>query len=147
MAPTIPCSVENFVQLVEAADGLVRVMTLAPERENAIDVIKEGVKRGIRMSLGHTQADYDTAMTAIKAGATGATHVFNAMGQYEHRAPGVLGAVLTTIKSLALLISELPLSAVCTKHELLQMLIIGIKYIELLAQTNVIKFIFPKNGH
>ncbi len=95
MSPTTPCTVENFVELVEAADGLVKIMTLAPERENALDVIKEGVKRNIRMSLGHTQADYDTAMSAIKAGATGATHTFNAMGQYEHREPGVLGAVLT----------------------------------------------------
>lgn len=110
MMPTTPCTVETFAELVEAADGLVRVMTLAPERENAIDVIKEGVKRGIRMSLGHTQADYDTAMCAIKAGATGATHVFNAMGQYEHRAPGVLGAVLTE--------KSVTCEAICDMHHL-----------------------------
>lgn len=91
----VPCTVENFRILADEAGDLLRVMTLAPEREHARDVIAEGVKRGVRMSIGHTGADYDTAMAAIEAGATGATHVFNVMPPYSHRQPGTLGAVLT----------------------------------------------------
>jgi len=95
LTPDIPCTMENFLKLLEEAGELMKIMTLAPERENAMDLIAEGAKRGIRMSIGHTQADYDTAMAAIRTGATGATHVFNAMNTYGHRDPGTLGAVLT----------------------------------------------------
>ena len=70
-------------------------MTIAPELEGALDIIREGAKRGVRMSLGHTMATYDEAMAGIEAGATHATHTFNAMRAYNHREPGVLGAVLT----------------------------------------------------
>ena len=92
---TPPCSIENFNRLIDAGRGEVKIMTIAPERENAIDVIREGVKWGVRMSLGHTMATYDEAMAAIEAGACHATHTFNAMREYHHREPGVLGAVLT----------------------------------------------------
>ena len=91
-----PCTVENFIRLIEAGRGEVKLVAIAPERENAIEVIKEGVSRGVRMSLGHTMATYDEAVAAIKAGANHATHTFNAMRAYNHREPGVLGAVLTT---------------------------------------------------
>ena len=70
-------------------------MTIAPERENALDVIREGVRKGVKMSLGHTMATYEQSMMAIQAGARHATHTFNAMRSYNHREPGVLGAVLT----------------------------------------------------
>lgn len=89
------CSVEQFNKFCDAADGLLKVMTIAPERENAVEVIAEGARRGVRMSLGHTLATYEEAMAGIEAGATGATHTFNAMAPFNHREPGVLGAVLT----------------------------------------------------
>ena len=91
----VPCSVEQFNKFYDATEGLLRVMTIAPERENAAEVIAEGVRRGVRMSLGHTLASYEEAMSGIEAGATGATHTFNAMAPLNHREPGVLGAVLT----------------------------------------------------
>jgi len=91
----VPCDVKTFSALCDASDGMLRVMTIAPERENAIDVIREGVRRGVRMSLGHTAADENIALEAIKAGATGATHTFNAMTSLGHRAPMVVGTVLT----------------------------------------------------
>lgn len=91
-----PCNVESFNILMEAGKGKIKIMTIAPERENALDVIREGVKNGIRMSLGHTMATYAEAMAAIDAGANHATHTFNAMRSYNHRESGVLGAVLTT---------------------------------------------------
>jgi len=93
--PDIPCTVENFLKFYEAAQGQLRVMTIAPERENALDVIRAGVERGVRMSLGHTNATYQEAMAGIRAGATGSTHTFNGMRSLLHRDPGVLGAVLT----------------------------------------------------
>lgn len=91
-----PCNVESFNILMEAGKGKIKIMTIAPERENALDVIREGVKNGVRMSLGHTMATYAEAMAAIDAGANHATHTFNAMRSYNHRESGVLGAVLTT---------------------------------------------------
>jgi N-acetylglucosamine-6-phosphate deacetylase len=88
-------TVESFIKLVEVAGDFVKIMTIAAEVQNATEIIKEGKKRGIRMSLGHTDATYDEAMGAIEAGAVGATHTFNAMRSLLHRDPGVLGAVLT----------------------------------------------------
>ena len=94
-APPLACNLENFNRLIDAGKGEIKLMTIAPERENAVDVIREGVKRGVRMSLGHTMATYDEAMAGILAGASHATHTFNAMREYNHREPGVIGAVLT----------------------------------------------------
>ncbi len=94
-APHIPSTIENFNALIDAGEGLVKIMTIAPERENALDIITEGIKRGVRMSIGHTMATYDEAMAAINVGAENATHTFNAMRSFGHRDPGVLGAILT----------------------------------------------------
>ena len=91
----VACTVENFRTLLEAGRGQLRVMTIAPERENALEVIALGRQSGVRMSLGHTNATYEQAMAGIDAGAEGATHTFNAMRSLMHRDPGVLGAVLT----------------------------------------------------
>ena len=92
---TVPCSVETFETLWEAAEGQLRAMTIAPERENALDVIRKGASLGVRMSIGHTNATYEEACAGIAAGATGSTHTFNGMRSLMHRDPGVLGAVLT----------------------------------------------------
>ncbi|MBE6537031.1 MAG: N-acetylglucosamine-6-phosphate deacetylase [Ruminococcaceae bacterium] len=88
-------TVESLSRLIASGKGFIKVMTIAPEVENAAELIKEGVRHGIRMSIGHTDADYVEAMAAIEAGATGSTHTFNAMRPFNHRESGVLGAVLT----------------------------------------------------
>ena len=93
--PELVCNRENFFAIIEAGQGHIRVMTIAPERENACQVIFAGNALGVRMSLGHTNATFDETCAAIEAGACGATHTFNAMRSYDHREPGVLGAVLT----------------------------------------------------
>jgi len=93
--PGSECSLENGKRILEAAGDLAKIMTIAPERENAAELITWGSSHGIRMSVGHTMATFDQTKEAIAAGATGATHCFNAMRPYEHREPGVLGAVLT----------------------------------------------------
>jgi N-acetylglucosamine-6-phosphate deacetylase len=84
-----------FDQFWQAARGRIRMMTIAPELENAPEVIAEAVRRGVCVSLGHSDADFAAAERGIAAGAWHATHTFNAMRPLDHRSPGILGAVLT----------------------------------------------------
>ena len=72
----------------------VGIITLAPELAGAIDMIRSLVGAGHRVSLGHSGADFETAIAAIEAGATHATHLFNRMTPITHRSPGLAGAVL-----------------------------------------------------
>lgn len=74
--------------------GGMRILTLAPERRGAIPAIEQLVAAGVIVSIGHTDADASTTARAIDAGATYATHLFNAMSPLEHRAPGAPGALL-----------------------------------------------------
>lgn len=67
-------------------------MTLAPEEENGLEFTKRAVEAGIHVSIGHTAADYDTALAAFQAGADHVTHLFNGMPPIHHRAPGVIMA-------------------------------------------------------
>ncbi len=82
---------EMFQRLNEASGGIVRLVTVAPEEEGAMEFI-EKVSPVCTVSLGHTTADYDTAMAAYKAGASHATHLYNGMPSFLHREPGVIGA-------------------------------------------------------
>ena len=79
-------------RLQEAAEGCVRLVTLAPEEPGSIEFIKAAAEMGIHVSVGHTVADYDTARAAFGPGAVHATHLFNAMPPFAHRDPGVIGA-------------------------------------------------------
>ena len=79
-------------RLQKAANGLVKLVTLAPEQPGAEEFIRAARQEGVTVSLGHTTADYDTASAAYKAGARQAPHLFNAMPPFTHRAPGVVGA-------------------------------------------------------
>jgi N-acetylglucosamine-6-phosphate deacetylase len=81
-------------RLLDVGDGLVRIMTLAPELPGALDLIRLLRRQGIIASLGHSEADYDTTLAAIDAGATHATHLFNAMPSLHHRNPGLAAACL-----------------------------------------------------
>ena len=79
-------------RLQQAAQGMVKLVTLAAEQPGALEFIRSAQEDGIAVSLGHTTADYDTACAAYEAGARQATHLFNAMPPFTHRAPGVVGA-------------------------------------------------------
>ncbi len=75
---------------------IIKKITLAPEMPGGIECIKEITENSdIRVSLGHTDAGYDTIVEAVKAGASHITHLFNAMTGLNHREPGVVGAALT----------------------------------------------------
>jgi N-acetylglucosamine-6-phosphate deacetylase len=71
------------------------MMTIAPELEGAPEVIAEAAKRGVCVSMGHSDADLATTRAGVAAGARHATHTFNAMRPLLHRDPGIVGEVLT----------------------------------------------------
>jgi N-acetylglucosamine-6-phosphate deacetylase len=73
----------------------LKLITLAPELEGALDAIRMLTERGIAVSLGHTDATYEQAAAGVEAGARMFTHVFNAMRPFHHREPGAVGAALT----------------------------------------------------
>ncbi len=81
-------------QLLDAAAGRIKIMTIAPELPGGLEMIRMLKSAGVVASVGHSEADYDTALAAIDAGATRATHLFNAMSGVHHRKPGLAAAVL-----------------------------------------------------
>lgn len=80
-------------ELNQDVDGLVRLVTLAPNMDGAEEFIKE-MHEEVCISLGHTAADYDCASRAMKLGAHHITHLYNAMQPFGHRAPGLIGAAM-----------------------------------------------------
>ena len=102
LAPTLAL----FDQFWQAARGRIRMMTIAPELDNALEVIAEAARRGVCVSLGHSDADFEAAERGIAAGARHATHTFNAMRPLDHRSPGILGAVLTDRRITADIIAD-----------------------------------------
>jgi N-acetylglucosamine-6-phosphate deacetylase len=102
----VPPSVDLFDKFLNAACGTGRILTLAPELPGALDLIAAARRSGCVVSLGHTDANYSQTMAAIKAGASHAAHVFNAMRPFLHRETGVIGAVLTSPNVTAELIAD-----------------------------------------
>jgi len=81
-------------ELLSAAAGRIKIMTMAPELPGGLELIRFLKANGVEASLGHSDADYDTALAAIDAGATRATHLYNAMSGVHHRKPGMAAACL-----------------------------------------------------
>jgi N-acetylglucosamine-6-phosphate deacetylase len=98
--------ISTFDRLFEAAEGHIRLMTLAPELPGAVELTAHATARGVRVSLGHSNATTKETQAAILAGAVSATHTFNAMRALDHREPGILGTVLTTDALYAELICD-----------------------------------------
>ena len=88
-------SVELFHKLYDASNGLIKIMTIAPELEGALDVIREASFSGVICSIGHSTANYEVIDKAISHGAAHVTHIFNAMKPFHHRFPSLItGALL-----------------------------------------------------
>ena len=87
-------SVERFERYWQAARGQIVLMTVAPELPGALEMIAHATRRGVRVSIGHSNARTAEALAGIDAGAVSATHTFNAMRTLDHRDPGILGVVL-----------------------------------------------------
>jgi N-acetylglucosamine-6-phosphate deacetylase len=80
--------------LIDAAAGRLCLMTLAPEAEGVEELIGRLIERGVVVSIGHSDADHETAVFAFREGARHVTHLFNAMRPFHHRDVGIVGAAL-----------------------------------------------------
>ena len=86
----ISCNEEICQEFLDASQGLVKFVGIAPERnQDAVSFI-QNMKHKVNISLAHTNADYDTAKAAFDAGADHAVHLYNAMPPFTHREPGVV---------------------------------------------------------
>lgn len=88
-----PCDAKLFHAFQQEANGLIKLVDIAPENDGAMEFIDE-VKDEVVISIAHTTADYDTASEAFARGASHVTHLYNAMPPLNHRDPGVIGAAL-----------------------------------------------------
>lgn len=87
-------TIAEFEEHLAEAKGLLRKITLAPERKGALEVIAEGAKRGVIFSAGHTEATAEEFGRAVDAGVRHVTHLFNAMEPLHHREETLLNAAL-----------------------------------------------------
>lgn len=99
IAPT-PADIDT---LLAAADGTLRQITIAPELNGGLDAVRTFSSAGVRVAVGHTDADYETTLAAFDAGATLLTHAFNAMNGIHHRKPGPVIAALGSNVSLEII--------------------------------------------
>ena len=97
---------EAILSEIGAARPDVGILTIAPEIDGALDLIRMLTSHGHRVSLGHSGASYEQALDGIAAGARQATHLFNRMTPISHRAPGLAGAVLEHDEVVAELICD-----------------------------------------
>ncbi|MBP7462440.1 MAG: N-acetylglucosamine-6-phosphate deacetylase, partial [Candidatus Delongbacteria bacterium] len=81
-------------RFIEASEGHISIMTVAPELKNMRELALYCIKQNIILSAGHTNASYENMLEGFQAGITHTTHFFNAMRRQHHRDPGVVGAVL-----------------------------------------------------
>jgi N-acetylglucosamine-6-phosphate deacetylase len=101
-------TVESWEAMWEASQGLIKIMTIAPELPGAIEVMRAAAKKGVVLSIGHSMASYDEIELAIDNGAAHVTHIFNAMRPFHHRHPGViLGALLKNELKIELIADKL----------------------------------------
>ena len=88
-------SLQLFQQFADAARGALRILTIAPELEGALDLQAAALRSGVQVAIGHSDATFAEAHRAIEGGASHAVHTFNAMRPFAHRDAGIIGAVLT----------------------------------------------------
>lgn len=83
-----------FDELSEASKSSIRYITVAPEKKGSLDFIRHTVEKGVVVSMGHSDASYEEAVEAVRAGVTSATHLFNAMKLFHMHRPAISGASL-----------------------------------------------------
>lgn len=89
----VSCDLKTAQDFLDASHGLVKFIGIAPEQNPDFTTFISQLKDRVHISLAHTNADYDTALAAFRAGADHAVHLYNAMPPFTHREPGVIGAV------------------------------------------------------
>jgi N-acetylglucosamine-6-phosphate deacetylase len=88
-------SIQEFSTFYEASQGTLRLLTLAPELPGSLPLIEYAVAKGVAVSIGHSAATFSEVKTAVDAGATMVTHIFNGMTDLDSREPGTVGAALS----------------------------------------------------
>ena len=94
---------------------MIRVVTIAPEKEGSAELIENCTRYGVTASIGHTGANYEQAMRAIEKGASHITHTFNAMTPLHHRDPGVVGAAMDSAVSCELITDNIHVDPVAQR--------------------------------
>ena len=102
---TLP-DTKSVEEILAVSSGVLKMITIAPELENAIPAIKEFVKHGVVVALGHSDATSDFAIAGTDAGATVVTHLFNAMRSLHHRESGLADVALTDSRLFVELITD-----------------------------------------
>jgi N-acetylglucosamine-6-phosphate deacetylase len=84
-------SLAHLKKMIAGYEDIIRIITIAPEMPGALKVIGKCAELGIKVNMGHSSATFRQALEGKKAGATGITHLFNAMRSFHHREPGLAG--------------------------------------------------------
>ncbi len=95
-----------FEELLGAAAGHLRLITIAPELPGADQVIELALRHGVACSVGHSVATATEVTRAVDAGVRGVTHLFNAMGPFHHREPGLVGVALTDPRLICEIVAD-----------------------------------------
>lgn len=109
-------SVDLFNKYLDAAPGLVKAMTIAPELAGVEQVAARAAEEGVVLLCGHTNANYDEVMNGYRCGVRHATHLFNAMKGLHHREPGTVGAVLSSDMTAEIIADGLHVHPVVAKY-------------------------------
>lgn len=96
--------IENYIKI---ANDHISVLAIAPELEGSIEIIKKIKSKGVKVALGHSNANYEETISGIDAGANIATHLYNGMKSFSHREPAIVGGVLTDDRIYAELIVDM----------------------------------------
>jgi len=89
-----PC-MPDLKRLINGYEDIIKIITIAPEIPGALKVIERCASLGIRVNMGHSDATFNQALKGKQAGASGISHIFNAMRPFHHREPGLAGFGLT----------------------------------------------------
>ena len=99
-------NVEEFDEVQRESKNAVRLISIAPEIEGALEFIKYVTKRGVVAAIGHSYATYEEVLAGIKAGISHVCHTYNAQREFHHREPGVVGAALSEEALMCELIAD-----------------------------------------
>ncbi|MFW5913029.1 MAG: N-acetylglucosamine-6-phosphate deacetylase [Candidatus Hadarchaeota archaeon] len=91
-----PPDIEEFERLAETSGDRIERISLAPDLDGALEFIEKVSDKGVLVSAGHTAIDYEGALESFDRGVSLVTHLFNGMGSFHHRRPGIVGASLST---------------------------------------------------
>jgi len=99
-------NIEEFEQIMRESNNAVKLVSIAPEIDGALDFVKYITERGVIASVGHSYATYSEVLRGVEAGLRHVCHTYNAMRELHHREPGVVGAALSLDELTAELIAD-----------------------------------------